>query len=170
MKACFLDRDGVIIKDVNYLKYIKDIKFNEGIFNGLKILTQLGYKLFIITNQSAVGRGLLTEKKLFKIHDYIQKKLKKKNIEIKKILYCPCHPMAKIKKYQRNCKMRKPKPGMIKKIFKIYNIKPKNSILFGDKKTDILAGKRAKIKKNFLYNDIISFELFINRLLIDKKI
>lgn len=170
MKACFLDRDGVIIKDVHYLKYIKDIKFNKGIFRGLRKLIKLNYNLFIITNQSAVGRGLIKEKKLIEINSYIEKKLKKKNIKIKKTLYCPCHPKAIIKKYKKNCIMRKPKPGMIKKVLRNYNVKPKNCILFGDRKTDILAGENAKIKKNFLYNGKISFELFVNKLLINKKI
>jgi D,D-heptose 1,7-bisphosphate phosphatase len=165
MRICFLDRDGVLIKDVNYLSKIKDISFVKGIFQGLKKIINLKYRIYIVTNQSAVGRGIVSEKKLLKIHKFLTLKLKKHKIKISGIKYCPCHPNANIIKYKKKCLMRKPNPGMINEILKDNKTNPGNCFLIGDKKTDILAGKRAGIKKNFLYNNKQNFENFINNLI-----
>lgn len=165
MRICFLDRDGVLIKDVNYLRKIKDISFIDGIFQGLKKIINLKYKIYIVTNQSAVGRGIISEKKLLRIHKFITQKFKKYKITISGIKYCPCHPNAKILKFRKKCMMRKPNPGMINKILKATKVDPSNCFLIGDKKTDILAGKRAGIKKNFLYKSRQNFENFVNNLI-----
>tara|TARA_B100000989_G_C19517240_1_gene462273 strand:+ start:1675 stop:2187 length:513 start_codon:yes stop_codon:yes gene_type:complete len=170
MIACFLDRDGVVIKDKNYLKNLKDIKYTTGIFEGLTKITDKKYSIFIITNQSGVGRGYFSEKKLKSIHNKIEKKLKSKNVKIKGIKYCPCHPKAKIEKYKRKCSMRKPNPGMINYFIKKYAIDRKKSFLIGDKRSDVLAGKRAKLKNNFIYNDKKNFESFVNNLINRNKI
>ena len=73
MIACFLDRDGVVIKDKNYLKNLKDIKYTTGIFEGLTKIIDKKYSIFIITNQSGVGRGYFSEKKLKSIHNKIER-------------------------------------------------------------------------------------------------
>ena len=171
MKICFLDRDGVIIKDVNYLKKIKDIKFTKGIFEGLKRIQRLNYKIYIVTNQSGVGRGYIAEKKLKKIHKFIQKTFLKERIKLTKILYCPHHPKASIKKYKKKCAYRKPNPGMILKIIKENkNVLKKKSFLIGDKKTDIRAGKKAGLKKNFLFKKGKNFNKFVEMLILLRKI
>jgi D,D-heptose 1,7-bisphosphate phosphatase len=170
MKACFLDRDGVIIKDKNYLKFINQIEYTKGIFAGLKKIINKNYFIFIITNQSGVSRGYFSEKKLNSINKNIKKRLNYYNIPVKGIKYCPCHPLGKIIKYKKNCFMRKPNPGMINYFIKKYNINRKQSFLIGDKKSDILAGKRAKLKNNFIFSDKINFEFYINNLIKKKKI
>lgn len=171
MKICFLDRDGVIIKDINYLIKIKDIKFTKGIFEGLKKVQALKYKIFIITNQSGVARGYLKENKLKKIHKFIINSFFKKKILINGIYYCPHHPGARIKKYKKDCNMRKPKPGMILKILRKNNkISRKDCFLVGDKMSDIKTGKNAGLKRNFLFSYNKNFDNFIKNLIKYKKI
>ena len=171
MKICFLDRDGVIIKDTNYLSKLKDISFKSGIFEGLKKIQNLGYRIYIVTNQSAVARGYLSEKKLKKINNYIAKILLKKGIKIYKISYCPHHPYAKIKKYRKDCFFRKPKPGMVLKIIKKNKrCSKEKSFLIGDQVTDLKAGKKAGLRKNFLLKKGVNFHIFVKNLIFLRKI
>ena len=171
MKICFLDRDGVIIKDVHYIKKIKDVKFTRGIFEGLRKIQNLNYKICIVTNQSGIARGYLKEKKLKTIHNYIKKEFLKKNIKFKKISYCPHHPFASVNKYKKNCNYRKPKPGMIIKILqKNKNVSIDECFLIGDKITDIQAGRKAGLKKNFLLQKGMNFNNFIKKLIFLGKI
>jgi D-glycero-D-manno-heptose 1,7-bisphosphate phosphatase len=171
MKICFLDRDGVIIKDVHYLKKIKDIKFTKGVFEGLKRIQALNYKIYIVTNQSGIARGYLQEKKLKIIHNYIKKKVFLKKIKFEKIVYCPHHPSAFVEKYKKDCNYRKPKPGMIIKILKKNkNILKNSCFLIGDKISDIQAGKKAGLKKNFLIKKNSDFNNFVKKLISSRKI
>ena len=157
-KAIFLDRDGVINKDFGYVFKIEDFVFTKGALSAMKYLIDLNYVLFIITNQSGIGRGYFTENDFLKLDSYIKKILKKHGIIIKETFYCPHHPEAKIEKYKQECSCRKPKTGMLDRAFSKYEIDKSSSFLIGDKLTDIEAGKSAKIK-SLLFNtdDLDSF-------------
>jgi D-glycero-D-manno-heptose 1,7-bisphosphate phosphatase len=143
MKAAFLDRDGVINIDKNYVYKIEDFEFKDGIFELLKLLQSKGFTLFVVTNQSGIGRGYYTLQDFKKLTEYMLNELKKKGIEIKEVAFCPHHP-------DDDCECRKPKPGMILNLVKKYNIDLKNSILIGDKQSDIKAGKNAGVGKTYL--------------------
>jgi D-glycero-D-manno-heptose 1,7-bisphosphate phosphatase len=143
IKAAFLDRDGVINIDKNYVYKIEDFEFKDGIFELLKLLQSKGFTLFVVTNQSGIGRGYYTLQDFKKLTEYMLNELKKKGIEIKEVAFCPHHP-------DENCECRKPKPGMILNLSKKYNIDLKNSILIGDKQSDIEAGKNAGVGKTYL--------------------
>ena len=155
-KAIFLDRDGVIINDVGYLKNINQIKFLPKTFSALNYAYRNNYQLIIITNQSAVGRGIISIKKLNRIHGFIIKKLKSKNIKIQDIFYCPHHPSFGIGKYKKKCKCRKPGNLLLEKAIKKNHIDRKSSFFIGDRKTDKLSAEKSNIKfkfrskKNFL--------------------
>ncbi len=142
MKAAFLDRDGVINEDYGYVSNIDKFKFKKGIFELLRFLEMNGYALFIITNQSGIARGFYNEEDFFKLTKWMKEELKRENIEIKDIRFCPHHPDI-----TGECECRKPKPGMILDLAKIYNIDLKNSIMIGDNNSDIEACKRAGLKK-----------------------
>ena len=145
-KAFFLDRDGVIIKDVGYLTSIKQIIFLRQTFKTLRLLIKKGYFLIIITNQSVVGRKLITKKQLDKIHAHIKSKLKEKKISISDIFYCPHHPVYGKGSYKIKCLCRKPKNLMIEKAIKKWDISREKSFMIGDKFSDLKSAKKSKIK------------------------
>ncbi|MEO1927098.1 MAG: D-glycero-beta-D-manno-heptose 1,7-bisphosphate 7-phosphatase [Nautiliaceae bacterium] len=144
MKAAFLDRDGVINIDIGYVGRVEDFKFKEGIFELLKLLQDLGFTLFVVTNQSGIARGYYSEDDFYKLTEWMKEEFKKEGIEIKDVRFCPHHPDI-----TGECECRKPKPGMILDLAKKYNIDLKNSIMIGDSKRDIEAAKRAGIEKTF---------------------
>jgi len=146
MKAAFLDRDGVINIDKGYVHKIEDFEFKEGIFELLKLLQEKGFTLFVVTNQSGIARGYYTIKEFENLTEYMLNELRKKGIEIKEVAFCPHHP-------DENCECRKPKPAMILDLAKKYSITLKDSIMIGDKISDIKAGDSAGIEKNYLVKD-----------------
>jgi len=148
MKAAFLDRDGVINIDYGYVSDIENFEFKDGIFELLNLLQKQGYKIFIVTNQSGIARGYYSEDDFHLLMDYMINELKKKDIEIMDYTHCPHHPDI-----TGECECRKPNPGMIFDLAKEYNINLENSIMIGDKQSDIKAGENAGIKKNYLVKD-----------------
>ena len=140
-KAIFLDRDGVINKEVGYLSNPDDFELIEGAVEALKLLKQKGYLLIVITNQAAIARGYITEKFLKSIHEMMIKRLKQNGVELDDIYYCPHHP-----DFTGPCDCRKPNPGMILKAELKYNIDLINSYMIGDTLNDIQTGKSARCK------------------------
>jgi len=138
-KAIFLDRDGVINIEKNYLFKIEDFEFVAGTFESLKYLQDLGYKLFVITNQSGVGRGYYTLEDFDKLTNWMIKEFEKRNIEILQVELCPHAPTD-------NCDCRKPKTGMIDNILSNHKIDLTKSWLIGDKSSDISCANNARIK------------------------
>jgi D-glycero-D-manno-heptose 1,7-bisphosphate phosphatase len=150
-KAVFLDRDGVINRDIGYVHKIKDFYWVRGIKKVIKYLKKKNFLLIVITNQSGIARGMYFIKDVKILHNYINEQLLKINCSIDDFYYCPHHPEGIIKKYKKKCKCRKPENAMIKKAIKEWNIDIKKSFMIGDQKTDFLAAKKSKLK--FLYID-----------------
>ncbi|MFX0001890.1 MAG: D-glycero-beta-D-manno-heptose 1,7-bisphosphate 7-phosphatase [Candidatus Hodarchaeota archaeon] len=140
-RAVFLDRDGVINKEVNYLSNPKNFKFIKGSIEALKILKQKGFLLIIITNQAGIARGFFTEETLKTIHNKMISRLEKQGIELDDIYYCPHHP-----DFTGPCNCRKPNPAMILKAKSKYNIDLTKSYMVGDTLNDIQTGKAANCK------------------------
>lgn len=149
-KAVFLDRDGVINVEKNYVHKIEDFEFMDGIFNLLRFFQEKGYLLIIITNQAGIGRGYYTEKQFHILNDWMLQQFENENIQITKVYYCPYHPEHGLGDYKRDSFDRKPNPGMILKAAKEFNVDLRQSILIGDKQSDIQAGVSAGIEKNIL--------------------
>ena len=148
-KAFFLDRDGVIVKDIGYLKDEKELIFFKDIFKVLKYIKKKNYLIIIITNQSVVGRKIISLKKLNEIHHFMKKKFLEKKIKIDDIYFCPHHPSEGIGSYKKKCLCRKPGNLLIEKAIKKWKINRKESFMIGDRKSDFLAAKKSKI--NFFY-------------------
>ncbi len=151
--AVFLDRDGVINYDYGYVYEFKNFKIKKGVISGLKYLLRKKYLLFIVTNQSGIARGIFTEKEYLKFTSEIRLFFRKKNIFFRKISYCPFHPNAKIKKYRKNSKFRKPGNLMIEEIKKNWGIDNMKSFMIGDNKKDMMAAKKSKIYFEYAKND-----------------
>ena len=135
-KIIFLDRDGTINIEKNYLYRVEDFEFEVGVIEALSIFQERGFKIIIITNQSGIARGYYTENDLNILNQYLINLLKEKNIIIDGIYYCPHHTSG-IEKYNVDCKCRKPNIGLIDKAQKKYEIDFFNSYFVGDKISDL---------------------------------
>lgn len=144
-KAIFLDRDGTINIDKNYMYKVEDFEFVKGAVEGLKILYDMGYKLIVVTNQAGIARGYYTEEDLKKLNSYMEEKLLEKGIKIEKSYFCPHHFEHGIGKYKIDCECRKPKPGMILEGIKEFCIDKEKSFMVGDKMSDAKAGINAGV-------------------------
>ena len=155
-KAFFLDRDGVINKENGYVLKYSQFFFLSGVKEAIRYINNKNYLVIILTNQSAIGQGFLTELKLNKIHQKMMKELyNNTRSKINDIYFAPYFKKSKYQKYRKNSEDRKPNIGMFKKALKKWNIDIKKSFFIGDKKTDYLASKKAHIK--FFYRDKGSF-------------
>ncbi|MCF7791052.1 MAG: D-glycero-beta-D-manno-heptose 1,7-bisphosphate 7-phosphatase [Victivallales bacterium] len=142
-KACFLDRDGVLIDEVNYLASPDKVSIIPHALKALSILKEYNYKIIVITNQSGVAKGYFTEKEITEIHAEIDRLLAQNNLSIDKYYYCPHHPEGKVEGYNINCDCRKPKPKLILQASDEFNINLKQSFLIGDKVSDLSAADKA---------------------------
>lgn len=135
-KAVFLDRDGTLIEEVNFLHRVEDLQFFSYTRNAIEKLKENGFLVIIVTNQSGIGREIYDEAAMHAIHDEIQKKLENK---IDAFYFCPHLPDAK-------CACRKPNLGMIESAAKDFEIDFENSWMIGDKAIDVETGFNARIK------------------------
>lgn len=138
-KAIFLDRDGTINYDDGYTYKTNKLKIIIKNINKIKEYRLKNKKIFIISNQAGIAKGIFTNEQMNKFYREMKKRLYKLGILIDEYSYCPHHPHGKIKKYRKICKCRKPKNGMIENIIKNWNIDRKNSVFFGDEIKDAKA-------------------------------
>jgi len=141
-KAIFLDRDGVILKEKGHISSLEQVEIFPYAADCLTRLKKAGYLLIVITNQSAVARGIITENELDRIHTHLLQIL-----PIDDIFYCPHYPMLPEQKpFGIKCTCRKPETGLITRAVIKYGISLVESYMVGDRASDILAGQNAGIK------------------------
>lgn len=170
--AVFLDRDGVINEEVHLLHKLKDLKIIKGSAEAISKLNKLKIPVFLISNQTVLARGLVTQKEFNKIHQKLISLLFKKKAHFDGVIYCLHSDKADIKEYHKSCPFRKPSPGMIFEIEKRFNKTFSQIFVVGDKARDILMANKAKATsilvktghagKDFLYRaepDIIAKNL-----------
>ena len=143
INTIFLDRDGIINKEINYLYKIDDFEFIDGIFDACLYLQSLSYKIIIITNQSGISRGYYSVIDYQKVTQWMLDQFKHKNINILDIFHCPHGPDS-------TCDCRKPKPGMFLKAKAKHNTDMEKSWMIGDKERDIIAANSAGIDNTIL--------------------
>jgi D-glycero-D-manno-heptose 1,7-bisphosphate phosphatase len=142
-KAIFFDRDDTLIEDPGYINSPDQVRLMDGVAEALIELKALGFKLVIVTNQSAVARGIVTEKVLGEIHDRLRQLLAEKNAFLDGIYYCPFHPEGVVPKYRKESDCRKPNPGMLLKAAAELDIDLRQSWCIGNSGRDVEAGRRA---------------------------
>ena len=144
-KAIFLDRDGTINVEKDYIYKCEDLVFEEGSVEALKTFKNLGYILIVVSNQSGIARGYFTEEDLKAFNDNMNEKLKEESVEITEFYCCPHHPDG-LAEYKKVCDCRKPNNKMLEDAIKKYNIDREKSYMIGDKVSDIGAGLKSKLK------------------------
>ncbi|MBR1544593.1 MAG: HAD family hydrolase [Alphaproteobacteria bacterium] len=160
-KALFLDRDGTINIDYDFVYKIEEFDFIDGIFDLCKKAQDLDYKIIIVTNQSGIERGRFTEGDVNILHNYVKDEFLKKGINITDVFICPfkdnSHPD------------RKPNPGMLLKAKEKYNLDMSKCIMVGDKERDIEAGINAGCGRSYLFSSNLEQTTKANKIYNDLK-
>jgi D-glycero-D-manno-heptose 1,7-bisphosphate phosphatase len=149
-KALFLDRDGVINHEVGYLHRTEDVRFVDGIFSLCGTAQSLGYALVVVTNQSGIARGLYTPADFETLMRWMSAQFAERGITLTAVYHCPYHPTHGIGEYQRESEDRKPSPGMLLRAARDYDLDLTQSILIGDRCSDIAAANAAGLRRAFL--------------------
>ena len=145
-KAVFLDRDGTLIRDKNYLSRVEDIEYFIDTFQALRMMAQKGYRLYVITNQSGVGRGFFPLENVAAIHEAMNDDLREHKIpHFAGFGVCPHAP-------DQNCSCRKPSPELILKFLERDHLDPAQCYMVGDKTIDAEAGLAAGVKGVIVHN------------------
>lgn len=142
-RAVFLDRDGVLIEEVGHLRRADQLRLTPGAAAAVNRLRAAGLRVILVTNQSAVARGLLSEAELARIHERLRALLLSEGAVLDDILYCPHHPTKGVPPYDVDCACRKPAPGMLLLAQERHGLDLAGSFLVGDKRSDIGAARRA---------------------------
>lgn len=143
--ALFLDRDGVVNREIGYLYQPEHVEFTTGIFELCSYAQAHGYKLIIITNQSGIARQLYSEADFHSLMRWMTEEFLRAHIRLDGYYFCPHHPEHGIGPYRKECADRKPQPGMILQASKDHGISLEQSVLVGDRCSDIQAGAAAGI-------------------------
>ena len=144
--AIFLDRDGTINEEVDFLTSADELHLLPGSAEAIRLANTLGLKVIVITNQSGIARGLLTEEHLREIHAALTERLRGHQAVIDAFYYCPHHPDAELPQYRVACDCRKPGVGMITRAVQEFSIDPAQSFVIGDRLIDIQTGNAAGVE------------------------
>lgn len=144
--AAFLDRDGVINEDTGYVHRIDQVRWVDGAREAVRWLNDAGYFVFIVTNQAGVARGYYSEDHINDLHAWMNVELAKAGAHIDRAEYCPYHPEGTVARYRQSSELRKPAPGMLKKLLAEWPVDVSRSFLVGDRTTDLEAAAAAGIR------------------------
>jgi D-glycero-D-manno-heptose 1,7-bisphosphate phosphatase len=144
--AVFVDRDGTLVRDVGYLCRVEQLEILPQVPEALRLLKRKGYRVVVITNQSAVARGHLTEDLLAEIHRELFGRLTRVGAQVDGVYYCPHHPTEGLARYKTVCDCRKPNTGMILKAAAELGLAPSRSYVVGDQQVDMELAARSGAK------------------------
>jgi D-glycero-D-manno-heptose 1,7-bisphosphate phosphatase len=141
--AVFLDRDGTLIEERGYLDRLDLLEIFPWTIDAIRLLNRAGYATVVITNQGAIGRGIIDEPFLRRVHDTMDARLAIGGARIDAYYFCPHHPAAEIAEYRSVCGCRKPAPGMIERACREMQLDPRRSVMVGDRWLDVECGHAA---------------------------
>lgn len=141
--AIFLDRDGTLNREVDYLRRPEQLELLPGVGAALRDLHDAGYLLIVVTNQSGIARGLLSEATLAEIHAKLRDLLAAEGVALDHLAYCPHHPTVGMPGYRVSCPCRKPAPGMLLDAARRLDLDLGASWMIGDSVRDLEAGRAA---------------------------
>jgi D-glycero-D-manno-heptose 1,7-bisphosphate phosphatase len=149
-KALFLDRDGVINEEVGYLHRAEDVRWVEGIFELCRAAVGLGYVLVVVTNQSGIARGLYTEAEFEALMEWMREEFLSRGLGLGAVYFCPFHPKHGVGKYKLEHEDRKPGAGMLRRASMDLGVELGESVMVGDRCSDVGAGNAAGLRRVFL--------------------
>jgi D-glycero-D-manno-heptose 1,7-bisphosphate phosphatase len=149
-RGLFLDRDGVINHEIGYLYRAAEVIFVDGIFSLCRTAQRLGYRLIVVTNQAGIARGFYTEDDYQQLMLWMRAEFRREGIELDAAYHCPFHPVHGIGEYKREHEDRKPSPGMLRRGAKEFGLDLTESVLVGDRCSDIAAAHTAGLRQAFL--------------------
>ena len=158
-RALFLDRDGVINVNHGYVHSMENFDFVDGIFDLVRAACKARYRVIVVTNQAGIGRGYYPESQFHELTGWMCAQFEKHGAPIDRVYFSPYHPTAGVGEYRKDEDTRKPGPGMILRAKRELGLSLENSILVGDKPSDILAGITAGVRTNVLFSDDAFAEL-----------
>jgi len=141
--AVFLDRDGTLIEERGYVDRLDLLDVFPWTPDAIRLLNRAGFAVVVVTNQSAIGRGVIDESFLGDVHAALDARLAAGNARIDRYYYCPHHPEAVLERYRHVCRCRKPGPGMIEQACREMGIDLRRSVMVGDKWLDVACGQAA---------------------------
>jgi D-glycero-D-manno-heptose 1,7-bisphosphate phosphatase len=149
-RALFLDRDGVINREVGYLHRREDVVWVEGIFSLCRTAVGLGYRLVVVTNQSGIARGYYSMGEFEVLMEWMRSVFVAEGAPLAGVYCCPYHPRHGVGEYLREHEDRKPGPGMLLRAGRELGLDLAGSVLVGDRCTDIAAAQAAGLREAFL--------------------
>jgi D-glycero-D-manno-heptose 1,7-bisphosphate phosphatase len=141
--AVFLDRDGTLIEERGYLDRLDLLALFPWTIDAIRLLNRAGFATVVVTNQSAIGRGVIDEPFLNRVHAVIDEHVAAGRARMDAYYFCPHHPDAELAAYREVCRCRKPKPGMIERACRDLDLDPARSVMVGDRWLDVACGKAA---------------------------
>ena len=139
----FIDRDGTLIEGCGYLARLDSLHVFPWTADAIRLLNRAGFATVVITNQAAIGRGIIDEPFLRSVHDALDARLARGQARIDAYYFCPHHPEAQLEGYRQTCRCRKPGPGMIEQACRDMDIDPQRSVMVGDRWLDVGCGQAA---------------------------
>lgn len=141
--AVFLDRDGTIIEERGYLDRLDLLELFSFTADAIRLLNRAGYVTVVVTNQGGIGRGIIDEPFLRRVHETLDARLAAGHARIDRYYFCPHHPDAVVPELRVKCTCRKPAPGMIEQACRELALDPTRSVTVGDRRLDVVAGNGA---------------------------
>lgn len=149
-RALFLDRDGVINHEVGYLHRAEEVRFVDGIFPLCRTARSLSYRLVVVTNQSGIARGLYSTEQFEQLMAWFREEFTREHAPLDAVYHCPFHPEHGVGQFRREHEDRKPGPGMLLRAARDLDLDLEQSILIGDRCSDIAAANAAGLREAFL--------------------
>ena len=149
-RALFLDRDGVVNEEVGYLHRADEVRFVDGIFSLCRTAAGLGYRLIVVTNQAGIARGYYSEEDFEALMEFMRAELRAEAVELDAVYYCPFHPEHGVGKYKQEHEDRKPGTGMLRRGAREFGVELSESVIVGDRCSDIAAANAAGLRQAFL--------------------
>jgi D-glycero-D-manno-heptose 1,7-bisphosphate phosphatase len=149
-RALFLDRDGVVNEEVGYLHRVEEVRFVDGIFSLCRTAAGLGYRLIVVTNQAGIARGYYSEVDFELLMEFMRQELRAEGVELDAVYYCPFHPEHGVGQYRQEHEDRKPGTGMLRRGARELGVELGQSVLVGDRCSDVGAANAAGLRQAFL--------------------